>query len=354
MTTDLLTRPGARLWTPGDVEILDDATRREFLAGLLAAGLLAACGGDGTDESNGGAATPEAPATRTFVDVAGRSIDVPDRPTRIVAIHDINAGVQLLSLGAPVIGIATRDTGAREDVTRYFDLDGIAEVGLTYEPNIEAIAALEPDLIVGEGFDGAGMEQFMEDNVQAALERIAPVVYIDTFRPVEGVMADFAELVGGSATETVDDQASEFEEVLEELRGVLGDRWMDVTAANVSSGDPHVVNGARATVHNDILTRLGVTWALVVEEADSDDNGGFLELGGERLDTLESDLLVVTTAFDQRILDVALYQNLAVVKAGQVVTIDEPSSGTHWRNYIAAARDLLAQLEAIDLDVTLV
>lgn len=43
MTADLLTRP----WTPRDLEILDAATRREFLTMLGAAGLLAAFGGGG-------------------------------------------------------------------------------------------------------------------------------------------------------------------------------------------------------------------------------------------------------------------------------------------------------------------
>jgi len=40
MATDLLTQPNARLWAPKDAEILDDATRREFLVMLGAAGLL--------------------------------------------------------------------------------------------------------------------------------------------------------------------------------------------------------------------------------------------------------------------------------------------------------------------------
>lgn len=230
MTTHLLDRPALLAPQPLD----DDATRREFIAMLGAAALLVACGDDGDGDTSG----QDDGATRAFVDVTGRSVEVPDRPRRIVAIHDINAGAQLLSLGAPVIGIATRDDGHRSDVTKYFDLDDIAEVGVTYAPNLEAIAALEPDLIVGEGFSGAGMDQFMDAGVQDRLTAIAPVVYIDTFRTVEEVMADFAELVGASATESVDDQQAEFESVLADLQDVLGDRWADVTAAYVQSGQP--------------------------------------------------------------------------------------------------------------------
>lgn len=270
MPTDPLTRPTYLV-----PDIADAATRREFLAMLAATGLLAACGGDGdTGDGEGDASS----ATRAFVDVAGRSIEVPDRPQRIVAIHDINGGAQLLSLGAPVVGIATRDEGPREDVTRYFDLEGIAEVGITYAPNIEAIAALEPDLIVGEGFDGAGMDQFMEAGIQERLEALAPVVYVDTFRPVEEVMADFTELVGDVATESVVDQEAEFLVALEEVRDLLGDEWGEVDAANVASGQPPNVNGPTTLVRGDVLTRLGVRWIPLVEEAGNDENAGFLDL----------------------------------------------------------------------------
>lgn len=347
MAMNLLTPP-ARLRAPGDLRILDAVTRREFITMLGAAGLLAACGGDGGGEGAEGSAG----GTRGFVDVTGETIEVPDRPRRIVAIHDINAGAQLLSLGAPVVGLATRDDGARADVTRYFDIDDIAEVGLTYEPNIEAIAALEPDLIVGEGFDGAGMDQFMAEGVQANLEAIAPVVYIDTFRPVEEVMADFQELVGNAATESVEDQAVEFASVLEELRDVLGDEWSDVAVSAVFSGEPLSIPGPTDLVETDILSRVGVSFTQVVLDAEAE--GGFAELSNERVPELEADLLVITTAFDQTLMGNPLYQALAVVQAGQVYEIDEPSAGTHWTNYTAVAQGLLDALRAMDVDTGIV
>jgi iron complex transport system substrate-binding protein len=325
------------------------------------AALLAACGSDDNgDESDGSESSTStgagsgASATRTFVDVTGTEIEVPDRAQRIVAIHDINAGVQLLSLGAPVVGIATRDDGARPDVTRYFDVADIAEVGVVYEPNLEAIASLEPDLIVGEGFDGAGMDQFMEGDIQASLEQIAPVVYIDTFRPVEDVMADFAELVGGAATEDVTDQQAEFESVMADLETILGAEWSEVDAANVRSGEPPSVGGPTAEVWADIITRLGVRWVPIVEEAGNDENAGFLELSEERLTELESDLLVVGIEFDQSILDSPIYQSLDVVAADQVLLIEEPSAGTHWRNYVQVARDLQEGLATRTIQTDLV
>lgn len=53
-------------------------TRRQFLAMLGAAGLLAACGDDGGNEST------SAPATRT-VRADGGTVEVPAEPQRVVA-----------------------------------------------------------------------------------------------------------------------------------------------------------------------------------------------------------------------------------------------------------------------------
>lgn len=74
MTTNLLTPP-ARLWTLDDLGIRDAATRRQFIAMLGAAGLLAACGDDGGGGNQSGSkaetrtvfqgsAPPRCPSTR--------------------------------------------------------------------------------------------------------------------------------------------------------------------------------------------------------------------------------------------------------------------------------------------------
>lgn len=330
-----------------------DLTRRRFLGSGAALGGALVLGGCADDESDvsGPTPTPTA-ATRGFVDVTGETIQVPTRPERIVAIHDINGGAQVLSLGGPLVGISGRADGARADLTKFFDLSGLGEVGNTYEPNLEAIVALGPDLIVGEGFDGKGMGQFMAEGVDENLAKIAPVVYIDVFRPVEEVMADYAELLGEAATIQVEDQRAQFESALDELRAVLGDRWAEVTAANVASGEMPQVLGPTTDVWNDLLTRLGVTWVAVVEE--SGEGSGYLAISLERLEELESDLLVVEVTYDQTILSSDLYQALEVVEAGQAILLTEASGGQHWRNYTDVANRLRERLLILELDTDLV
>ncbi len=75
MTTTLLTLP-----VPA---VRDDATRREFLAGLAAAGSLAACRGSGTGDE----ASNPSPAQRT-IDHLGGTTEVPLSLWRVVTLSE--------------------------------------------------------------------------------------------------------------------------------------------------------------------------------------------------------------------------------------------------------------------------
>ncbi len=84
---------------PSLIEIFNAATRREFLAMLAAAGLVAACGSNSDDDS--------APSgeVRSFTDDLGRTIDVPAQPRRIVALQEFGPGEAVLALGGPLVGL---------------------------------------------------------------------------------------------------------------------------------------------------------------------------------------------------------------------------------------------------------
>ena len=319
-------------------------SRRALLAGALG-GAVGWVAGSGPAAAQG---TPAAGGTREFIDVTGQPVRVPDRPERIVAIHDINAGAQVLALGGPLVGITSRSDGIRPDLTRYFDLSGVEDVGLTYELDLEAIVALAPDLIVGEGYDG--MVGGADEAVLERLRELAPVVGIDTFRPVEEVMADYAALLGPAAQVDPEAERRAFEADLSELQAVLGDGWEEVMASLVSTNTGGLEAwGPTALVPTDVLSRMGVSWVPLMEEAWKPGHSGYIgDVSMERLAEFSADLVLVQTAYEAEILEDPLFQALPAVRAGQVIELSEPFAGTHYPNYryvVGLLRDTLAGLD---------
>lgn len=148
--------------------IVDDATRREFLAGLAAAGLLAACGDGGSDAQT----TPPGPSRRTIEHPGGTS-EVPVRPERVVTLSEVLDG-HLASVGLLAVGV-TDNVGEwlapyRELLDPNLDLGALSEIGTAGEPNQEAIAGLDPDLILAEVFS---------EDLYPTLSQIAPTVLIE-------------------------------------------------------------------------------------------------------------------------------------------------------------------------------
>jgi iron complex transport system substrate-binding protein len=311
------------------------------LSALLALALvLAGCGDDDTarpSASGSGSRAAEASdaGTRTFVDVYGTEIAVPDHPKRIVAIHDSNGGEQLLSLGVELIGFPTRDGSFAEEITDVYDLEGVREAGDVYKPNIEAIAALDPDLIVGEGYNGKGMDQFMDGGVHERLVELAPVVYIDTFRPVDEVMADFAELIGPDAEAEYDEQRAAYEKDLGSLRENLGDAAaLRVSIVQMNSGDEITVFGDKTLVPSTILDSLGIARPPITEEADAE--GGFLSMSLERIPEVDADLILLDMGVGEFAGDYTgnpLWQGLSAVKAGQVHVYGPEWYGTTYHRF---------------------
>lgn len=137
MTTTLIDRSAA------ERVIVADLSRREFLAGLAAAGLLAACGAPGGSEKSG--------ETRSVRDFFGM-VKVPVNPQRIVAADDIALG-NLLDLGVRPVATAVNLLSVPEFLGGR--LEGIEDISSPDEPRIriERLAALDPDLIFTLGVE---------------------------------------------------------------------------------------------------------------------------------------------------------------------------------------------------------
>ncbi len=94
--------------------------------------------------------------------------DVPPSPSRIVVLT--NEGTEaLLKLGVKPIGAAQSWVGDPwyEHLKSY--MNGVEPVGFEHDPSIEKIAALQPDLIIGN--------RMRHEQIYEQLSRLAPTVY---------------------------------------------------------------------------------------------------------------------------------------------------------------------------------
>lgn len=123
--------------------------------GLAAAVVLflGACGttddaapGSASDAPDGGAAPTQAAGPVSVVDGSGVTVELPAPATRVVVLEWGEAEIAA-ALGAPVVGVADTAgfvTWVGDDVLP----SGVEDVGTRGEPSLDAIAALNPDLII--------------------------------------------------------------------------------------------------------------------------------------------------------------------------------------------------------------
>ena len=171
--------------------------------------VLGACSGgdDGADRAEQGDGTAD---TRT-VDHAMGSTDVPSEPERVVVLDSSFLDASL-ALGITPVGAT--EAAAGEGVPSYLadDVSDIEVVGLTNEPSLEAIAKLQPDLILGA--------KVRHEALYDKLSGIAPTVFSESSGTnwKDGV-AVTAEALGAEseATELLGEYEARAEEVGERV-----------------------------------------------------------------------------------------------------------------------------------------
>lgn len=254
----------------------------------------------------------------------GRSVQVPNRPSRIVAVSDAEGGIQILDLGVPLVGLATRNgtfERAMKVVPTPQSLAGVAPIGDVFSVSPEKVAALRPDLIVGGAFGGK-LSTGLDKNL-AQLEAIAPVAAIATFDPIPKVMARVAELVGRESDAEAEEKR--FEARAADIRRRMASPPQGFTATSIYHfGNGQVrVNGPGVSALEAAITEVGVTFSPVTTAS------GQTFISYEQIGQLEADL--VFHHFDPALPDSAraLFDGLAAVQAGQAFEHDRTFTRTY-------------------------
>ena len=109
---------------------------------MLLAIALAGCGSIVAEKPSGTAGSSTAAFPVTITDDSSRTVTVKAEPQRIVSLAPANTEIAFaLGLGDKVVGVTTYDDYPAE-------VTSIAKVGDFASPNIEAIAAAKPDLVL--------------------------------------------------------------------------------------------------------------------------------------------------------------------------------------------------------------
>ena len=291
--------------------------RRTRAAAVLAALLVAAaCGSDDPDDPTEGARTDtevsddpatEAPAFPVTITAANGDVEIAEEPTAIVSLAP-TATEMLFAIGAGDQVEAVDDNSNFPADVPTTDLSG-------FEPNIEAIAGYEPDLVVVSNDPGALVAGLTGLGIPVLLLPAA-VEVDDTYTQIEQLGAATGHV--GEAAELVGQMQSDIEEIV-----------ADVPDTPEPLTYYHELDNTFFSVTSD--TFVGRLYSLaglenIADEAD--DGSGYPQLSAEYVIQSDPDLVFLadTKCCGQNAETLAQrpgWDQLTALQSGGVVELDD-------------------------------
>lgn len=308
------------------------------LISIMAVFLLAACGGNEEKTTVKKDASEGASYT---VEHAMGSTTIKGTPKRVVILT--NEGTEaLLALGVKPVGAVQSFTGKPWYDHIADKMKGVKVVGGESEVNVEAIAALKPDLIIGN--------KMRQEKVYDQLKAIAPTVFAETLR------GDWKEnfKLYAKALNKVDkgnEILQKYDARIADIKEKLGDKKnMKVSMVRFLAGDVRIYH--KDTFSGVILNDLGFA------RPKSQDVNDFAEknLTKERMPAMDGDILFYFTydtgdgkgtALEKEWIEDPLFKNLEVAKKGEVHRVNDTTWNT--AGGVLAANLMLDDIEKIFL-----
>ncbi|MER7028512.1 MULTISPECIES: ABC transporter substrate-binding protein [Streptomyces] len=305
------------------------------MAGAAVAALvLAACGSGGSGDGDGGslkaADCPKQPVTHWAqppsgggphrVATAMGKVEVPAAPKRVVVLDTAELD-SALTLGVKPVG-ATRsdvDSGFLDYLPKA-DTAGIKDVGTIGAPNLEAVAALKPDLILTNKVrDGHSYRQ---------LSRIAPTVMTETTGyPWKQNFATHAAALNRipQAKKVVAGYEAHARQVTAALGGPAKAKALRTNVVRFVEGADTRVYGCQSYI-GTVLDDLGTGPTDVVNDAK---DGLMTELSAEQMHRADADAVFYAsygspdTSKEAQVTSGPLWKNLRAVKNDRSFRVDD-------------------------------
>ncbi|GAA2386332.1 iron-siderophore ABC transporter substrate-binding protein [Streptomyces glaucosporus] len=315
-------------------------TRRTLAtAAVLAAALgLSACGAGSGPDTGAEEGSPGGGA-RVVKTVHG-DVEVPDEPRRVVVLDTAELD-SAITLGVKPVGSTRSDVAS--GFLKYLPeekVEGIESVGNIAAPNLERIAALEPDLILGS--DIRDRDRYDE------LSRIAPTVFTETTgHPWKENFLVHADALGkkDEARKVVEAYEKRVDEVTEALGGPEKAKDLTVSVVRFVEGADTRVYGEKNYI-GTILADIGVGRPAVVKKAT---DGFSVDVSPEKVDQGDADVVFYTSYGDpaksgeEKAVGGALWKGMEAVRNGRAHRVDDET----WIQGIGytAAGTILDELE---------
>lgn len=263
------------------------AHTRFKMVSLVTAAALALASCSTTEESTEADTTAVAEAGTLSIEDNHGTVEVPESAEAVAATD--NRAFELLDrwdvdlVAAPVALVPFTVTSYKED-------DSIADMGSHREPNLEALTAAQPDLII----NGQRFAQYYEDistlNPDAAIVELDPrdgeALDQELIRQAESLGKIFGE------EEDAATLVADFEAALERAKTsyeAISDK--SVMAVNVSGGNIGYIAPSVGRTFGPIFDLVGLTPALEVDKSSDDHEGD--DINVEAIAQSNPDILLV-------------------------------------------------------------
>jgi iron complex transport system substrate-binding protein len=284
------------------------------LAAVLLTLALVACGGDDDEAasapatSSAAAETTAAPEFPVTVEADNGRVTLAEKPDAVVSLS-ATATESLFAIGAGDQVIAVDDQSNYPAEAPVSDLSG-------FQPNVEAIAGYEPDLVVA-AYDPGGLVDGLERlDIPVLLQDAAPDLEA-AYGQIETLGAATGNADG--ATEVVQSMRSEIEELAASATGAAG-------ATVYHELGPDFFTATSDTFIGSVYELLGLE--NIADEAGDEASGGYPQLTAEFIVDANPDLVVLadTKCCEQTAATVAKrpgWKQIDAVAAGHVIEADD-------------------------------
>lgn len=300
---------------------------------------LAACGNNNeqdetADKEKEGSKTEN---TGYTVEHAMGTTKLDKTPEKVVILT--NEGTEaLLSMGVTPVGAVQSWTGDPWYEHIAEDMKDVQVVGTESEVNVEAIAALQPDLIIGN--------KMRQEKIYDQLNDIAPTVFAETLR---GDWKENFELYAKALNKEEEGKKvlADYDSRIQEIKTSLGDKInQEVSIVRFMAGDVRIYH--KDTFSGVILDQIG----FARPESQNVDDFAEKNATKERIPAMDGDILFYFTyetgdgeasQLEKEWIEDPLFKNLKVSQDGNVHKVND----TIWNTAggVIAANLLLDDIE---------